>query len=308
MSHALYRQTVVLNFDDSAGVPDGAINIDLTAWQESIRFGCKWKQFQNLDDYLNTCLKDYLNNDLAKQSSPSTQLGCVLMGSGDYHHITQLLLNRLNVEEPIHLIVCDNHPDNMRYPFGIHCGSWVYWASRLPQVARIDVIGMSSADISLKHAWENHWSPLLSGKLHYWSIQQNASWTKWIGAKSAWHGFDDADQLMDSFLNQLSVLNLPIYLSIDKDVLSKEVVMTNWDQGYFLEQHLQRLIQASAGRLIGADITGDVSAYHYQSRFKRFLSESDGQAEPSQKEIESWQVHQQALNQRLIHSIQYSWK
>ena len=58
MSHALNRQTVVLNFDDSAGVPDGAINIDLAAWQESIRFGCKWKQFQKLDDYLNTCLKD----------------------------------------------------------------------------------------------------------------------------------------------------------------------------------------------------------------------------------------------------------
>ncbi len=90
-------------------------------------------------------------------------MGCVLLGSGDYHHVTQLLLERLPSDEPIHLIVCDNHPDNMRYPFGIHCGSWVYWASKLPQVARIDVLGISSSDIGWLHAVENHWSPLYKG-------------------------------------------------------------------------------------------------------------------------------------------------
>lgn len=290
------RQHVVLNFDNSAGIPRNAINIDLAEWQETIRFGCKWKQFQQLED------------QLSQQLPESKDLGCVLMGSGDYHHITQLLLNRLKNDELIHLIVCDNHPDNMRYPFGIHCGSWVYWASRLPQVARIDVIGISSEDISLKHAWENHWSPLFKGKLHYWGIQQNASWTKWIGAKQSWHSFTHPDQLMSEFLDELESCNLPIYLSIDKDVLSKEVVMTNWDQGHFLEKHLQDLIWASAGRLIGTDITGDVSAFHYQNRFKRFLSESDGQSEPTQSEIEAWQVHQQELNLRLVKSIDQAWK
>ena len=290
------RKHVVLNFDDSAGIPQGAKNIDLKEWQETIRFGCKFKQFKQLETYLD------------QQLPESTQLGCVLMGSGDYHHITQLLLTRLDVDQPIHLIVCDNHPDNMRYPFGIHCGSWMYWASRLPQVARIDVIGISSDDISLKHAWENHWSPLFKGQLHYWSIQQNVSWTKWIGASQAWHGFDDPESLMTNFLNEMNTINLPIYLSIDKDVLSKEVVMTNWDQGYFLEKHLQDLIQESAGCLIGADITGDVSAFHYQNRFKRFLSESDGQIEPSQADIEAWQIHQQQLNLRLVKSIDHAWK
>lgn len=169
------RQHVVLNFDDSVGIPLNSQNIDLTRWQEQIRFGCKWKEFQQLQNYLTKAL------------TQTNQLGCVLMGSGDYHHITQLLLNRINADKQIHLIVCDNHPDNMRYPFGIHCGSWVYWASRLPQIARIDVIGIGSSDISLKHAWENHWSPLYKGKLHYWSIQQNANWIKWIGASDAWH-------------------------------------------------------------------------------------------------------------------------
>lgn len=290
------RQHVVLNFDGSVEISNAAQNIDLASWQEQIRFGCHWKKFQQLEDYL------------AEQLPPSDQLGCVFMGSGDYHHITQLLLKRITNNEPVHLIVCDNHPDNMRYPFGIHCGSWVYWASQLPQVARIDVIGISSSDISLKHAWENHWSPLYKGKLHYWSIQQKANWTQWIGAQHAWHGYDEPDQLMSDFFNEIQKIDLPIYLSIDKDVLSKDVVMTNWDQGHFLEKHLQDLIQICSARLIGADITGDVSAFHYQSRLKRFLSESDGQQEPTQIEIAQWQIHQQALNQRLLNSIHHAWK
>ncbi|WP_151806393.1 hypothetical protein [Acinetobacter bereziniae] len=290
-----HRQHVVLNFDDSAGIPVAAKNIDLACWQEQIRFGCRWKQFEQLE------------KSLVGQLQQPNQLGCVLLGSGDYHHLTQLLLQRFDSHKKIHLIVCDNHPDNMRYPFGIHCGSWVYWASRLTQIARIDVIGISSDDISLKHAWENHWSPLYKGKLHYWSIQQNSTWTKWIGAGSAWHGYVEVEQLMLDFLAELQNIYLPIYLSIDKDVLSKDVVMTNWDQGHFLEAHLLNLIQACKDNLIGADITGDVSAFHYQNRFKRFLSESDGQREPSQLEISEWQIHQQALNQRLLEYIDQAW-
>ena len=290
-----HRQHVVLNFDDSAGIPVAAKNIDLACWQEQIRFGCRWKQFEQLE------------KSLAEHLTNTNQLGCVLLGSGDYHHLTQLLLQRFDPHKKIHLIVCDNHPDNMRYPFGIHCGSWVYWASRLTQIARIDVIGISSDDISLKHAWENHWSPLYKGKLHYWSIQQNSTWTKWIGAGSAWHGYVEVEQLMLDFFAELQNIHLPIYLSIDKDVLSKDVVMTNWDQGHFLEAHLLNLIQACKDNLIGADITGDVSAFHYQNRFKRFLSESDGQREPSQLEISQWQIHQQALNQRLLEYIDQAW-
>ncbi|KAF1026979.1 MAG: hypothetical protein GAK29_00946 [Acinetobacter bereziniae] len=290
-----HRQHVVLNFDNSAGIPVAAQNIDLGCWQERIRFGCRWKQFEQLE------------KSLVGQLQQPNQLGCVMLGSGDYHHLTQLLLQRLDSYKKIHLIVCDNHPDNMRYPFGIHCGSWVYWASRLTQIARIDVIGISSDDISLKHAWENHWSPLYKGKLHYWSIQQNATWAKWIGAGSAWHGYDEPEQLMLDFLAELQNIHLPIYLSIDKDVLSKDVVMTNWDQGHFLEEHLLNLIYACTDNLIGADITGDVSAFHYQNRFKRFLSESDGQREPSQLEIRQWQIHQQALNQRLLGHIDQAW-
>lgn len=295
MMTSISRRPIVLNFDDSAGKPNHSLEVDLSAWQEKIRFGCKWDQFKQLEHYLSDQLPD------------SSKLGTVLMGSGDYHHLTQLLLSRLPTDQTIHLIVCDNHPDNMRYPFGIHCGSWVHWASKLENVARIDVLGISSTDISVGHAWENHWTALQKGKLHYWSVRQNAEWTRFIGAKNSWHGFENPDDLISNFLVEISALKYPVYLSIDKDVLSKDVVKTNWDQGHFLESHLHDLIHACHAKLIGADITGDVSAYHYQSFFKRFLSASDGQNEPTQAEIDVWQIHQQQLNQRLINQIDQAW-
>lgn len=284
------RENVVLNFDDSTGLLESSFVLDLQQWQEEIRFGCSWKQFNQLATYL-------------EEKLPSVnELGCVLMGSGDYHHITQALLSRIHT--PIHLIVCDNHPDNMRYPFGIHCGSWVYWASRLPNIHRIDVIGICSSDISLKHAWENHWSPLYKGKLHYWSIHQNPSWMKWIGAANNTHVFDSADELMKCFLKTLDGIKIPRYLSIDKDVLSQKEVQTNWDQGEFLYSHLEQLIQACDKNLIGADITGDVSAFQYKSKFKRFLSESDGQEEPEIEQIKLWQIDQIKMNQKLVDLLQ----
>lgn len=286
----MQRTHVVLNFDASTGLTDMAQVIDLQSWQEAIRFGCSWKKFR------------HLVQSLTPQLPAPDQLGCVLMGSGDYHHVTQLLLSRLST--PTHLIVCDNHPDNMRYPFGIHCGSWVYWASQLAHIKRIDVIGICSTDISLKHAWENHWAPLRKNKLHYWSIGQDASWIKWIGAGHNWHPFDTADALMKDFLTQLATLSYPRYLSIDKDVLSAQEVHTNWDQGEFLSRHLEQLIQSCQSQLIGADITGDISAYAYQSRFKRFLSASDGQSALTPQQILQWQADQIKLNQHLLQQLE----
>lgn len=295
MQQIANRPAWVLNFDDSAGRPQNSAQLELQDWQERIRFSCSQQTFKQFEKLLEI------------QLPPVSQLGCCLLGSGDYHHVTQALLARFEPEQQIHLIVCDNHPDNMRYPLGIHCGSWVYWASRLAQIARIDVIGISSSDISLSHAWENHWRALIGGKVHYWSVQQSAQWMHWIGAKNSWHGFSDPDQLMQNFIKQLDT-DLPIYLSIDKDVFSQDVVQTNWDQGHFEEQHLLDLIRACHGRLIGADITGDVSAYRYQSIMKRVLSAGDGQSEPSEAEVKVWQIEQQQLNQRLITAIDQQWR
>ncbi|ELH8609780.1 TPA: arginase family protein [Enterobacter kobei] len=287
------RKPAILNFDSAVcNIPE-PINVPLQAWQERIRFGCRWSTFRQLEPLISAALTE--------------QYGCVFTGSGDYHHLSYLLLQHLALQEEIQLVICDNHPDNMRYPFGIHCGSWVYWATRLPQIRHVHVIGIGSSDISASHAWENHLGPLVKRKLTYWSTGVDARWLRWLNASHANRAFPDADSLMFEFLQTMDK-TLPVYLSIDKDVLRPTVVKTNWDQGIFEEKHLQDMITACQGRIIGADITGEASVYQYKNRFKRWLSAADGQQTPSEMEIARWQHQQNALNLRLLERINDGWR
>ncbi|TKI04477.1 hypothetical protein [Martelella alba] len=290
------RAPLVLNFDDSVAARDfpDAVSIPLQGWQELVRFGCRHGRLRQLADALAPLWpSDY---------------GCVFTGSGDFHHLSYLLLGRMATKPAFELVICDNHPDNMRYPFGIHCGSWVYWASRLPQVKHIHVLGICSADIGLGHAWENHWAPLVGKKLTYWHLNRaNTRWLDWLGP--AGRGYGDADALLTDFLAVFTGGDRsPAYLSIDKDVLSPRVVTTNWDQGIFEERHLNQVIDACHGRLIGADITGEGSVYRYQSRFKRWLSAIDGQQEATSDQAAAWQQRQNALNRRLAARIATVWR
>ena len=52
---------------------------------------------------------------------------------------------------------------------------------------------------------------------------------------------------------------LPVYISIDKDILSTDVVKTNWDQGEMKEEELYDLLEkiGSAARIIAMDICGE---------------------------------------------------
>ncbi len=62
-------------------------------------------------------------------------------------------------------------------------------------------------------------------------------------------------------LNQMDTV-LPVYLSIDKDVLSEEYARTNWDQGQLSLKLLQEILQwiCSRNRILGVDICGELSS------------------------------------------------
>ena len=267
------------------------VRLPMQSWQEKIRFGCTANNFEQLHSYLCKTLP--------------YEYGCVFMGSGDYHHVSCILLELLNQRKAlpyIDLLVCDNHPDNMRYPFGIHCGSWVYHASKLDFVRNIYVVGISSPDITLPHAWENYLSPFLRKKLSYWSINSKASWLALLGRGGCNQHFASPNELVRHLSQKLEQAE-NIYLSIDKDVFSPNVVKTNWDQGFFQMEHMQAIIDCCNGKLVGADVTGEVSEYHYKHWFKRFLSRLDGQVELAPEQIKDWQEKQREVNVKLLAHI-----
>lgn len=285
-TNPLTPDCLVLDFDSSVLPLPGETRIDLTNWQEEIRFGCRMASLQKLAAELAPAL--------------TSQTGTIFMGSGDYHHITLLLLERYrNLGEPLQIVVFDNHPDNMRYPFGVHCGSWVYHASRLPFVAQIHVLGITSTDVEVAHGWENHLRALKSGKVRYWCVGRNLSWMRWLGISQS-QSFATSTDMLSAFSNHIASTSLPIYLSVDKDVLSPEDAHTNWDQGVMRFSDMQAAIAGFRNRIIASDVTGEVSVYNYQSRFKQLLSGLDGQPSLSQKDLLSWQIQHHQINEKLM--------
>src|SRR5207253_9812558 len=85
------------------------------------------------------------------------------LGSGDFHHLPLALLRRIN--QPINLLVFDNHPDWMRgVPF-LHCGTWLNHAAALPQVQYIFHVG-GNVDFDNRFRWLAPWRCLRAGKIH----------------------------------------------------------------------------------------------------------------------------------------------
>lgn len=273
----------ILDFDGSVLPLPGEHRIALSDWQEAIRFACGASTLAALESRLEDALDD---------GRP------LFMGSGDFHHLTYLRLKRITARgRRVRVIVLDNHPDNMRYPFGIHCGSWVAPASRLAGVTRVDVLGICSPDVTGWHALENRLGPLRAGRVHYWCLDRPLVALRRLGARGV-RSFRTPEALLAAFA--ATVDDTAVYLSIDKDVLTPTLVHTNWDQGRFDAAHVEAAIRLLSPRLIGSDVVGDVSAYRYRNPFKRALSALDGQSVPPADELSRWQRGQQEVNCRIL--------
>lgn len=279
--------TVVLDLDGSVAGTGAARVVPLRDLEQSLRFACSRRALRHFSRLLDARLPD--------------AYGTVLTGSGDFHHLSLPLIRRAAARHgPLQVVVFDNHPDNMRFPFGVHCGSWVRRACDLPGVRHVHVVGITSGDIGPAHAWENHWRPLRRGLLTYWSCGVDTAWARRFGIARAFRGFTDMSALLDAFGRHLAATELPVYLSIDKDVLSIRDVRTNWDQGQMREAQLTTAIGAMRGRIVGSDITGEVSVVRYRRAWKRLLSGLDRQPEIPAAQLSLWQHDQRALNTRLL--------
>ena len=284
------QSPLILDLDSSVLPLLHARSIALPQWHDALRFACH-----------HATLARFARDVLAPLPEVA---GTVMLGSGDFHHLSLALLRQLPARRPFQLVVLDNHPDNMRFPFGMHCGSWVNAAAALPQVTHVHVLGITSPDIALRHAWENHWRPLWQGRLTYWCMHVDVRWAHRLGMAAAFRCFDDPAALLAAFAAEQAKAPQPTYLSIDKDVLAEEVARSNWDQGCFQLADALAVIEAlRAGGLVGSDITGEVSLPRYRSRFKRWLSSLDGQPRIDPDELPALQRRHQQVNVQLLAAL-----
>ncbi|MCX7816237.1 MAG: hypothetical protein N2317_01830 [Syntrophales bacterium] len=144
---------------------------------------------------------------------------CVtFIGKGDYHYVTYLFLKRLGT--PFVLLILDNHLD-MKKTFNgyISCGSWVREAAELLKLERVFF-----ANDRIRGA---------------------------IGDKITGCSFVSEE------IKKL-VGDMPLYVSIDKDILSKAYVDTNWDQGDLSPADIIEIIKSfPKEKFLGIDICGE---------------------------------------------------
>ncbi|AVT00432.1 hypothetical protein C7Y68_18815 [Paracidovorax avenae] len=294
------RPPVVLDVDGSVGVLPGEVRLPLAqSWQERIRFGCGMGTMRAFRQALEQAMP------------PVAAHGTVFMGSGDFHHLSWPLIERciaahgFSAAQPLRVVVLDNHPDNMRFPFGVHCGSWVRRVALLPQVAHVHVVGITSGDIGTGHAWENYLAPLRAGRLTYWSSGVDTRWARWLGIADRFRAFPDADALIGELARMLERQRVPTYFSVDKDVFSPRVVRTNWDQGTLETRHAAAVIGSLRNCVVGSDVTGDVSTHRYATAWKRWLSAGDGQETGTEHaDLPAWQAAQAAFNMWLLDMLE----
>ncbi|WP_116519811.1 arginase family protein [Achromobacter insuavis] len=287
---------VVLDTDGSVGALPAEIRLILNDdWREAVRYGCRI-------DVLNACMRN-----LESRMPAAASHGTVFLGSGDFHHLSLPLVQRCarrHKHTGLRVVVLDNHPDNMRFPWGIHCGSWIHHVARIPEVVQVHVIGITSGDLGLAHAWEHKLGSLLTRKISYWSTGVDTRWARWLGLRAHFHSFRDRQSLILAASTALGAEHWPTYCSIDKDVLSQDEVQTNWDQGVLHRADVAAIIDALQGCLVGSDVTGDISMWRYRTAWKRWLSTADGQDSTHLlANLRPWQARQNALNWQLLQML-----
>jgi hypothetical protein len=220
-------------------------------WGPRVRLACPFRTFERFRGWLDTALPD---------DGP----GVTLYGSGDFHHVTLALLGR--VRGPFNLLVLDKHPDWMRgVPF-LHCGTWLRHALRLPGLRLVFHCG-GDADFDNAYRWLAPWPEVRSGRVVVFPARRHFNRGGWSGLTVRpllTDGSRPAEVLRDAlrpFLDELA--RHPLYISIDKDVLTAADAAVNWDSGLLrLEDAvtvIEAFLTAAGGRLAGADLLGDWS-------------------------------------------------
>ena len=195
--------------------------------------------------------------EINKRTESYSVAGVHFIDSGNYHYMTRLWLGR--IKEPFCLLVYDNHTDMQPPAFGgiLSCGGWI--AASLDELENLKHVILVGPDEAAYDQAEDR----LKERVTFLSRERLQGLTE-----------TETDKFLRDTVS--SVCNwknepLPLYISIDKDVLCPEDAQTTWSQG---DMHLTTLLSGvqtvlecakeTDGVIAGVDICGeaDMEAMH----------------------------------------------
>ncbi len=258
---SLIRQSQLRRRADAAVLP-------LRKWGPKLRLACGHSSFERFEKHF---------TQLAGSSHDGDPF-LSFLGSGDFHHVSLALLRRLR--GPYNLLVIDNHPDWMRGVPLLHCGTWLFHAAQLPSVQRIFHLG-GAVDFDNGYRWLAPWPMIRSGKIivaparcrfrgRWWNKIPHRPLRRWADEPA---GADVIEEWLAPYRTELSAW--PLYISLDKDVLTEAEAVVNWDSGHLTVPEVLTILEtfskSAEGRLAGMDVVGDWSRVQVRGLWRRFL-------------------------------------
>ena len=167
--------------------------------------------------------------------------------TGDYHYISRFWLEKAADEHPgrpFALLLFDHHPGMQEPAFGnvISCGGWVRDAfTKYDELAQVLMLGINP-DLELEIL-----DYVFDGVL----------------AATSEDFKHTGDSLGQDVIEMISLLEpgIPVYVSVDTDVFTKDYARTDWDQGCMTLAQMEAVLTkvARSHEILGVDICGGLT-------------------------------------------------
>jgi len=227
----------------------------------------------NQSEHFKNYLKTVMNPD---------EFNISFFGSGDFHYLTLPILELK--KKPFYLIMFDNHWDtgNAGIPTNwftkklkilskddeikYDCASWLYGGIKLPNCKGVLHLGEGQNIMSIFHRFLPRY--YLPEGWRYTIEDRMAGVPDLVknhNLKYLKHNFKKFDNIIDNIPPDVD-----IYITIDKDVLNRKVVKTDYGQGIMsgetMMDLLKRIKNKYGDRVIGVDVCGEPTV----GLFKKF--------------------------------------
>ncbi len=211
-----------------------------------------WKEERNIwvkaDDIsgTNCYCDDHAAEEIRKRISSLSVRGIHFLDSGNYHYMSRFWIEK--IKNPFQLLVLDNHTDMQPPAFGgiLSCGGWI--ADALEKIPNLKKVFLAGPD-------EEAWKQIPS------FFQEK---TKFFSREMLWSAYKkNKKEILHAYIEQIDD-SLPLYISLDKDILCTEAACTAWSQGDTTEtelwdfmDHIFSIAREKEIRLLGIDICGE---------------------------------------------------
>ena len=184
--------------------------------------------------------------EINKRTENYPAAGIHFIDSGNYHYMTRLWMAK--IKEPFCLLVYDNHTDMQPPAFGgiLSCGGWI--AASLEELENLRYVILVGPD-----------------EAAYEQVEEKLKDRVTFLSREHLQGMTEAQ--INGFLEETVgrvCESLPLYISVDKDVLSTKNAQTTWSQGDMNLTTLMSGVHAvlecvknAGGEIAGVDICGE---------------------------------------------------